>query len=295
MSAPTPSRSRRRRGLARRPIRRPASAPSRSRRAGGRSASARRARASRLRQDAVARMGRTLTDAAPAASSRVRSDAYAACRSAAVDGAELDPPIERVAQVVGAEADDDLAASRRPRLRDARVEALRFCRSRVCLTSRARRCDSASWRRRRRCGWCGPPRFMQVSRAPTWIATSRSQTAYCACRSAECSSVVVPGLKNILIGSRLLSRPMPTILPKVSVASFLLAGLPAREVEAVEDAQVVGVGDRLRPRGTGDRPRPACCRRRPPAPRRSIAEAGRRSRYAGSIASPGELPWHDLM
>lgn len=30
-------------------------------------------------------------------------------RSAAVDGAELDAPVERVAQVVGAQADDDLS------------------------------------------------------------------------------------------------------------------------------------------------------------------------------------------
>jgi hypothetical protein len=85
----------------------------------------------------------------------------------------------------------------------------------------ARFCDSTSFAAASPVRLVWPTTRRQVSRLPTCAATSRSQTAYWACRSADCSRVVVPGLKNSLIGSFFESRPMPTILPKVSAASFL--------------------------------------------------------------------------
>src|SRR5678815_3008669 len=59
----------------------------------------------------------------PAATSRPGYETYAAKALAAVDGAELDPPIEGVAHVVGAEADDDLVRAH-ALAREARVQAL---------------------------------------------------------------------------------------------------------------------------------------------------------------------------
>ena len=85
----------------------------------------------------------------------------------------------------------------------------------------ARFCDSTSLAAASPVRLVWPTTRRQLSRAPTWVATCCSQTAYWACRSADCSNVVVPGLKNSLIGSFFASRPMPTILPKVSAASFL--------------------------------------------------------------------------
>ena len=92
----------------------------------------------------------------------------------------------------------------------------------------ARFCESTSLAAASPVRLVWPTTFMQVSRAPTWIATSRSQTAYCACRSPERSIVVAPGLKKILIGSFLASRPALTILPKLSAASFFL---PVRQLD----------------------------------------------------------------
>ena len=205
---------------------------------------------------------------------------------AAIDGAELDPPIERVAHVVGAEADDDLLARRRPRSA-MRVSRLLFSRSRVCLTSEARRCESARLAAASPVRLVWPTTFMQVSRTPTCERHLAQPDRVLRLQVGRGEQRRLPGLKKILIGSFLLSRPMPTIRPKVSVASFFRPVFQPVEVEAVEDAQVVGVGERLRPRGTGDRPRPACSRRRPACASATIAEAGRRSRYAGIDAVAG--------
>ena len=124
----------------------------------------------------------------------------------------------------------------------------------------------ARWRRRCRCGWCGRRRARRSRRRrpARQLAAARSRTAPAGRRRRAAASC--PAGRSILIGSRLSSRPSRRAAERLG-RLVLLADLPARQVEAVQDAQVAGRRRSAAPPGRACWRRRSCCRRRPTSPR----------------------------